>query len=203
MSRLKILLVLVVIAIPIITPVLFRGNSYSPQVQGTSTVSSWWQAFLDRMRGNSGWKTFSSKQYGYSLKYPSNWQVQENNTKDTREILVSAKDKSALVKINAYHDPSMTTTDKVTKAIAEMKNKMKTDKNLRVTAFKDSLEGQVGGYIAQGYQKFDTEEWRFENRGLLATNDRVLIMHGAVKPSSPATQWKIIYEIMESFALEQ
>ena len=84
-----------------------------------------------------------------------------------------------------------------------MKEKMKTDENLRVTAFKDSLEGQVGGYIAQGYQKFDTEEWRFENRGLLATNDRVLIMHGAVKPSSPTTQWKILYEIMESFALDK
>lgn len=149
------------------------------------------------------WKTFHSNQYGYSIKYPNNWQVKENNTPDTREILVTANDKTALVKINAYHDPTMTTTDKVTKAIVAMKDKMKTDKNLRITAFKDSLDGQVGGYIAQGYQKFDTEEWRFENRGLLSTNDRILIVHGAIKPPFPPEQWKIVYEIMKSFSLDK
>lgn len=199
MSRFSTLLLVVIIVISIVT----FGKPQSSQVRGVSTQISWWQTILDRLQGKPSWKTFSNEKYGYTLKYPSNWQAKDNSAENTREIIVTANDKSALVKINAYHDPTMITAEKVTQAVAAMKNKMKTDKNLRVTAFKDSFEGQIGGYIAQGYQKFGEEEWRFENRGLLATNDRILIMHGAVKPPFSAAQWKIVYEIMKDFSLDK
>lgn len=189
--------------VAIVVSAVILGKPQSSQVQGMSTQIGWLQMILDRLQGKPSWKTFSNEQYGYTLKYPSNWQAKDNSAQNTREIVITANDKSALIKINAYHDPAMTTKEKVIQAIAAMKNRMQSEKNLRVTVFKDSIENEIGGYISQGYQKFGDEEWKFENRGLLATNDRILIMHGAVKPPFPAAQWKIVYEIMKSFALEQ
>lgn len=74
---------------------------------------------------------------------------------------------------------------------------------MKVAQFKDTSEGEVGGFIANGEQTIDNEKFLFENRGLLATNGRILIFHGAVKESESSKNGDTISKIITSFSLDK
>lgn len=198
----SVLLAAVAVVLAASAIILVMGGGYGPtRVLGASTVKNWWQVIVDKFRPE--WQTYHNSQYGYSLKYPRGWKVRDASSDSQREIWVTANDKSALVRINAYHDLSMKDLTGVKRNQAAMKDKLYSDKDLKVKAFKEMIEGEIGGTIAQGEQQIDGAAWQFENRGLFATNDRIMIMHGAAKlPGSPQV-WKNIYRIMESFALDK
>lgn len=150
-----------------------------------------------------GWERFHSEQFGYSIKHPKGWIVSDADFAKKQEIWVIETSKKASVKINAYVDKSMNSPETVKGAIRAFQDKMNSEPNLKVTEFKESMEGKVGGFIAHGEEMIDKEKFIFESRGLLATNGKILIFHGTARMDESEKYGEVISEIIESFALDE
>lgn len=150
-----------------------------------------------------GWQTYQQNQYGYSIRHPKGWSVDDTKFPSTQEILVVEDGKNAMVKINAYQDKSINSEETVMKSIAAFKQKISSDPNIKLQSFKDSFEDKVGGFIAQGEQTIDGTPFVFINKGLVAVNNRILIFHGAAKKPLAKEYGETIIKIMSSFSLDK
>lgn len=179
-----------VVAGALIAPKFIKKSSPTTVGEQTSTP------------GEPGWETYRNAKFGYSVKHPEGWTVDDSQFEKIQEIMIVESGKNAYVKVNAYQDRGVNSQETVSASIAEFKQKIENTPDMKLTQFKDSFEGDVGGYIALGQQTIAGVPFAFENRGLLATNGRVLIFHGAYKASEPS-YGEIIRKIILSFALDK
>lgn len=151
----------------------------------------------------AGWERFHSDQFGYFVKHPKGWIVNDSGFAKKQEIWVVETTKKAAVKINAFFDKSLNSEEAVKGAIGAFREKMNSEPDLRVTEFKDSMEGKVGGFIAKGEETIGGEKFIFENRGLIATNGKILIFHGNFRADEAEKYGGVIPKIIESFGLDE
>ena len=144
-------------------------------------------------------QTYTSSQYGYSVTYPQDWELFDGNTKSTRQIQIRDKANLGYVNIQAFFDKSLSEAGNIQKALDELEKKFRSDPRLKVEKFKSQLEGKVGGYIGQGTETVDNQDYYFENRGLLATNGKILLFFGNYKKSAPTDYLQKIEKIFTSF----
>lgn len=149
----------------------------------------------------SGWETFKSDQYGYSIQHPKGWTVKDNSTENSRQIYVYEPNKRAYLKIDAYSDDRINSTETMKSAVSSFKQRMEEEPDLTVKEFKESIEGEVGGYIATGEQKIGDEVYLFENRGLVSANGRMLIFHRTVIKDAFAELDETLSKIIKSFSI--
>ncbi|MBI2617239.1 hypothetical protein HYW55_03845 [Candidatus Gottesmanbacteria bacterium] len=149
------------------------------------------------------WETYQSSQYGYSVKHPKGWIVDDSQFATKQEISIYEPSKNAGVQINAYQDNSVNSAASMKDSMQAFKEKMSSEPNLKVAKFTDNVEGNIGGFIATGEQIINGETYIFENRGLLATNGRILIFHGNIKVDKKQEYTDTISKIMESFSLDK
>ncbi|MBU1000453.1 hypothetical protein KKE78_03615 [Patescibacteria group bacterium] len=145
------------------------------------------------------WKTYSSGQYGYEVSYPADWELFDGNTETSRKTLIKQNTDLGYVDIQAFIDEGLSEKGKIQEAINAVEQKLKNDQNMKVNEFKSSIEGEIGGYIAQGEQTIDGDQYNFENRGLLGTNGKILLFHGVYKKIAPEDYLQKIRKIMTSF----
>jgi len=129
--------------------------------------------------------------------------VDDSKFPSTQEILVVDSEKNGIVKINSYQDKTITSEESVMSAITAFKQKMSSDPDIKVLMFKDSFEDRVGGFISQGEQTINEEKFLFINKGLVSTNNRILIFHGATKATVAQQYGDTTAKIIESFALDK
>lgn len=88
-------------------------------------------------------------------------------------------------------------------SIQDFKEKLeKNPATLRVAKFVDKIEGSMGAFIAIGEEKREGQNWYFEQMGMLGTNGKVLLFHGAALSSSYKDYKDVISQIIESFKVE-
>jgi hypothetical protein len=151
----------------------------------------------------SGLQTFQSKKFGFSVKHPQGWTVNESNFAEKQEIIISERSKNASVKINAYKDSSLDSEEAVRSAMQRFKQEMDNDPNVVVSQFKTDFQNEIGGHILIGQQIIDGENYDFQNRGLLSTNGRLILFHGVVKQDLANQELKdAINTIIDNFKLE-
>ncbi len=152
-------------------------------------------------KGGDGWGTYKSDKYGYSIQHPKGWTVEDKSTENTRQFYVYEPSKRAFVKIDAYVDDRVNSTEAMKSVIAAFKERMAAEEGMTVKQFKDSVEGETGGWIAVGEQTFGKKIFVFESKGLVSTKGRTLIFHRSADKDAVSELDEVLDKIIKSFSL--
>lgn len=150
-----------------------------------------------------GWEQFASDKFGYSLKHPKGWTVDDSDFPSKQEIRVISPAKDASLRINAFIDTSMKSPEAVQSAMDAFETKMRTESDMTVRQFASKVEDNTGGFIGVGEQTIDGELYMFESRGLLGTSGKILIFHGVVKKSVAGQYEGVMPKLIDGFQLEK
>ena len=150
-----------------------------------------------------GWETYRSDEYGYTVEIPKGWNVSDTPSENSRETTIIHPGAQALVLITALKDEGLSDLDYMRDSMAEFKEKLENDPaTLQLAKFESDIQGNVGGFIGIGEEYRSEVNWYFEQRGLLSTNGRVLLFHGAAQSNVYQEYEDIISHIIESFRVE-
>jgi len=149
----------------------------------------------------SGWQTYQSDKFGFTIRHPQGWIVNDSKFSSSQEILVSAPKSAAIVKINAYFDKSISSEQAVREAVAKIKSQMDADPNITITNYQSDYKNDVGGHIISGSQVINNQNYQFENQGLISPNGRLLLFHGVAKVETANQYLKDITQIIKGFFL--
>ena len=187
-------IVIIVVVILMATRVLKFSANISPIDEGPAPAA---QVVPE------GWSKYTSGEFGYSILYPKNWNLKDNNNETSREILIVAPESKAFVRVVAFKDPSLTSVATVEGSIAEYKASFDEKPNETLKEFTSEINGEIGGFLASGLMQVDALVYQFLEKGLLATNGNVLVMRGAAKTGVPEFEelGKIVKQILDSFVL--
>lgn len=134
-----------------------------------------------------GWQKYTSGEFGYSVAYPGDWNVTENNNQGSRDLLIVAPESLAFVRIAAFQDSSLVSIPAIETSMAEYKASFENKPNEDLKEFQTQLQDTTGGFGASGFMSVNGVTYQFLERGILATNGRVLIMRGAVDTTETST----------------
>lgn len=149
------------------------------------------------------WKEYKSAPLGFTVSHPVAWVVKEQSDEGGPDVLVSESQGFAFVRIRGLFDASLSSPEAVKASIEEYRNSLPTQQDTKITKFAASdVEGNIGGFIALGEFMISGVTYRFEERGLLATNGRVTIMRAAAVPRAYDLTIPLMEKIMESFRLQ-
>ena len=153
-----------------------------------------------------GWQKYTSGEFGYTIAYPSDWNIKENNNAGSRELLITAPGGSAFVRVAGFIDPSINSAEAIEASMAEYKASFNDKPNEQLEKFQSKMQGEIGAFETTGLMLANDVQYRFLERGLLATNGRVLIMRGSVSNAEGAITQKefeelsaTVRKIMDSF----
>lgn len=153
-------------------------------------------------KAESGWETYNNDQYGYSVQHPKGWLPKDYSSETTRQIYVYEPNKRAYVKVDAYKEDKLDSPEAMKSIIQAFKERITSEQGMTLKQFNESIEGEVGGYIASGEQEAGEEVFLFENRALLSTNGRVLIFHRSVSKEAFSELDETLDKIIKSFSLQ-
>ena len=153
-----------------------------------------------------GWQKYTSGEFGYTIAYPSDWNIKENNNAGSRELLITAPGGSAFVRVAGFIDPSINSAEAIEASMAEYKASFNDKPNEQLEKFQSKMQGEIGAFEVTGLMLANDVQYRFLEQGFLATNGRILIMRGSVSNAEDAiTQEEfeelsaIVRKIMDSF----
>ena len=154
-------------------------------------------------------RAYTSGEFGYSVAYPSDWNLQENNDGGSRDVILLAPGSKAFARIAGFKDDSLNSAAAVEASIAAYKASFATKTTEELKEFKSEMQAEIGGFMASGRMQMGEGIYQFLEKGLLATNGRVLIMRGGVDTSETnltqaefETHVATVKQIMESFATQ-
>lgn len=149
------------------------------------------------------WRTHTNDQTGYTVKIPSHWKVTETPSETSREINIAHPKNKALVQITALKDEGLKDMNYLKSSVAEFKARLENDPDItELGQFKDQYDKDTGAFIARGFEKRNDKDWYFEQRGILSTKGRVVLMHGAVLGTLNKEYLNIIADIMDSLKID-
>ena len=153
-----------------------------------------------------GWQKYTSGEFGYTIAYPSDWNIKENNNAGSRELLITAPGGSAFVRVAGFIDPSINSAEAIEASMVEYKASFNDKPNEQLEKFQSKMQGEIGAFETTGLMLANDVQYRFLERGLLATNGRVLIMRGSVSNAEGTITQKefeelsaTVRKIMDSF----
>lgn len=150
-----------------------------------------------KVKGN--YKTYESSEYGYSITYPTDWELFDGNTQTSRQILVKQFDGLATVDIQAFFDKALSDTKYMQSSMDAMNGKIKGTPGFTVDKYDSAVVGNQGRYAITGTQTISSVGYNFINMGELATDGRVIVFHGVYKKSAPAGYDKKVLDVITSF----
>lgn len=152
---------------------------------------------------NGQWQDYSSDLLGFSISHPAGWKVNEEVAGSGPDILVSEKNGFAFVRIRGLFDPYLSSTEAVQASITQYKKTLSLQEGVSLADFRrEEVSGGVGGFYASGEFVINDTAYRYEERGRLSTQGRVLIMRAADAPASFENSMSVMQKIMNSFTLQ-
>ena len=202
----KILIGVGVIVIAIIILMATGVLKFSASVSPSQTTSN---AEVEESILPEGWVKYTSGEFGYSLAYPDGWNISENNGEGSRDVLITAPQGKAFVRIAGFQDASVNSVTAVEASMAAYKASLESKSDEQLNEFKSEMKSGIGYFGAAGKMDVGGIIYQFLERGMLATNGRVLIMRGAVNTSeTDLTQEEFdshiatVKQIMGGFAIQ-
>lgn len=149
------------------------------------------------------WETYRNDQIGYIVEIPKGWKVTNTPSESSREISIVHPQGKALVLITALRDEGLKDINYLKNSVAQFKAKMENDPTItKLADFKDQYDKDTGTFIARGLEKREDRDWYFEQRGVLSTKGKVVLMHGAVLGTLNKEYVNVIADIMDSFRID-
>lgn len=155
--------------------------------------------WVERFRRVISWKTHKNADYGYAIRFPKNWQIEERNTDNSRSFKVSQADGEAYVVISGFKDDALKEAGGLAKALKTKEAELKGDPEYKVANYTSGVEGETAGYMAVGRTKMGGREMAFMEKGLFGAYGKVLLMHGAALPEKTGEYESVLWGIMDSF----
>ena len=110
------------------------------------------------------------------------------------------------MRVAGFIDPSINSAEAIEASMVEYKASFNDKPNEQLEKFQSKMQGEIGAFEATGLMLANDVQYRFLERGLLATNGRVLIMRGSVSNAEGAITQKefeelsaTVRKIMDSF----
>src|SRR3989344_7369830 len=97
-----------------------------------------------------GWQKYTSGEFGYSVAYPGGWNLKEENTGGSRDLLIVAPGGTAFVRISGFKDPSLSSRETVEASMAEYGASFENKSNEKLEKFQSKMEGEIGGFQETG-----------------------------------------------------
>lgn len=149
------------------------------------------------------WETYRNDQIGYIVEIPKDWKVTNNPSETSREISIVHPQGKALVLITALKDEGLKDINYLKNSVAAFKTKLENDPTItELGQFKDQYDKDTGVFITRGFEKREGKDWYFEQRGVLSTKGKVVLMHGAVLGNLNKEYLNIIADLMDSFKID-
>ncbi len=148
------------------------------------------------------WEIYKDEQYGYSLKRPAGWVVENMPSENSRLIKVTDPDKTTFVLIEGIAGPSLEKESELEKVMDLLEDKLKKNSNLKIATFTRSNEDNSSGYLATGEETFDNKTVAFEERFMVWKNGRGIRLHSGYAPDSKEINKPVTAEIMSSFTTD-
>lgn len=145
------------------------------------------------------WETYKDEKYGYLLKHPKGWTVENLPSGNNRLIKVTAANKTGFVLIEGIAGPSLEKTGELEKVMNFLEDKLKKNTNLKIANLTRSNEDDMSGYLATGEETFDGKTVEFEEKFIVWKSGRGIRMHAAFSLDSKEINKPILSEIMTSF----
>jgi hypothetical protein len=153
--------------------------------------------------GQVKWKEYKSASFGYKVSLPQAWTAKEQTGEGGGpDILFSEPQGLAFVRVRGLYDSQINSPEAIKASIDEYKNSF-ASQGETLTNFKTGeVQNNVGGFFAFGEFKINDISYRFEERGLLATNGKVLIFRASAIPQAYDATIPLMQKIMTSFTNE-
>lgn len=181
----------------VIVTVIVIGSvySFSQQTKNNQTTSP------ATKNTQSEWKTYTDQKYGYTIKYPPQWTIENLDSNDTGSIRMTNPNKSVFVLIDFIIGPSLEKAGEMEKVVDLLENKLRKNTSLKINEFTKSIAQQkdTSGYTATGEETYNEKTVLFEERFVVSTNGRGLRMHSIYASDSKDINKPITQEIMGSF----
>lgn len=206
MDKKIIIFIVAGIVILVLAAIVIIGGEFSFQIGETRERAAEREAAQEPKlapKTQEGWQEFKSEQFGYTVSYPASWIVKEQPIQDVSpELLIVEPNGLAFVRIVAFYDPSLTDADAIRASIAAYREKLRSgEEDSRLFDFESDVQENIGGFFAYGEFYLGDTLHRYEERGLLATNGRVLLMRGAVFVTEFDKLAPTLAQMMDSFVV--
>src|SRR3990167_5170226 len=90
-----------------------------------------------------GWQKYTSGEFGYTIAYPSDWNIKENNNAGSRELLITAPGGSAFVRVAGFIDPSINSAEAIEASMVEYKASFNDKPNEQLEKFQSKMQGEI------------------------------------------------------------
>ncbi len=188
------------VAIAVVAVVLIGGVFLVSQRSNQPPASNQEQETSNQQNSTKiQWETYTDEQYGYSLKHPSGWVVENIDSQGTRLIKTASPDKTVFVIIEGIAGPALEDEKAMQEVVDYLEDELKSKENYKVTASSKVTEGGLSGYIAEGENAGTGITTLFEERFMVAKNGQGLRMHTEYSIDSKEINKPITQEIMASF----
>jgi hypothetical protein len=169
----------------------------SDRVLGTRANKT--NGFVSRLVRRVTWKKHKNDEYGYSVRFPREWEIEERNTDGGGSMKISGPNKETYVVIGAYKNEALKEEGGLEKAVADKEMELKGDSSYQLSNYVSSVEGTRAGYMATGRTKMGDKEMAFLEKGLYGSFGKVLLMHAAVVPERLGEYESVVSGVMDSF----
>jgi len=150
-----------------------------------------------------GWQNYSSSSLGFSVSYPSSWNVKEEIAETGPDLLISSNDNSAFVRVRGLLDPHLNSAEAISLSIDGYKKMLVLQESVIISDFQiDEIKDGTGGILVSGQFPINGINYRFEERGQLSTAGHALIMRAADVPENFDSSLPVMKKLMDSFKLQ-
>lgn len=195
------ILIPLVIGIIVITGIyLISKKPSNPPTTGTIPQNS--PTATTTPTSTTQWKTYKAEKYGYSIKHPQNWVVEDLSSEGDQLIRIKDDQKSAFVLIETIIGPSLEKEGELEKVFIFLEDKLKKNTHLKINEFTKStntIDKDIMGYIARGEETYSDKTVLFEERFQVGKNGRGIRFHSAYTPDSKEINQPITSAIINSF----
>ena len=192
----KLRLVVVLVSVLLVGVAMLLPEKSQVNVLGARTMNVGW---VERLKRMVTWKNHKNKEYGYAIRFPRDWEIEERNTESSRSFKVKQMSDEAYVVVGAFKNESLKEDGGLAKATTAKEAELKNDPDYEVGDFVSGVEGNTAGYMATGRTRMGGKEMVFMEKGLFDSYGKTLLMHGAALPEKTGEYESVLVGIMDSF----
>ncbi|MBI2448361.1 hypothetical protein HYV44_02255 [Candidatus Microgenomates bacterium] len=155
------------------------------------------------LRDRTVWQSYTSEQLGFSVLIPDSWKIEEENPPSGPDIMIIDKNSLAFIRVRGMTDLAINSMEMIDSSISRYKNKLAQQDGHSVADFStENISETVKEFTLSGEFPVNDVIYRYEERGQIATDGRVIIMRATDTPEDFTQSIIAMRKITDSFKLQ-